>query len=148
MSDTSSENAFAESPSIMAHVSIGTNQFEKAVAFYDKVLGALGAKRIVNVDGFAIAWGKEFPEFWVQKPYDGKAAETANGTHFAFLASSPEMVDNFYSVGMAEGATDDGKPGPRTEYSEAYYGCFMRDLEGHKIEAMYWDFGKAPVTQA
>ncbi len=136
-----------EIPSIMSHVSIGTNNFEKAVAFYDKVLGTIGAKRIIEVGDFAIAWGKQFPEFWVQKPHDGKAAETANGIHFAFLATSKKMVDDFYNTGVAMGATDAGKPGPRVEYSEAYYGCFMRDLEGHKIEAMYWDEATAPVNE-
>lgn len=135
-----------ESPSIMAHVSIGTNKFDEAVAFYDKLLAVLGAHRIVDVPGSAISWGKQFPEFWVQKPFDGGEAQTANGTHFAFLAASKEEVDSFHAVGLAEGATDDGQPGPRIEYSEAYYGCFLRDLEGHKIEAMYWDFSKAPAS--
>jgi len=136
-----------ELPSIMGHVSIGTNQFDKAVDFYDKVLATIGAHRVLEVGGYAVAWGKQFPEFWVQKPHNGKPAETANGIHFAFLASSVEMVDNFFAVGMASGATDEGKPGPREEYSEAYYGCFMKDLEGHKIEAMYWDEAKSPVNQ-
>ncbi len=147
MTDQSTVQELAESsPSIIAHVSIGTNRFDDAVAFYDKVMSSIGAKRIVEVPGMAISWGKEFPEFWVQLPYDGKAAETANGSHFAFLAESQEMVDNFYEAGLAAGATDDGKPGPRPEYSDAYYGCFLRDLEGHKIEAMHWDYSKAPAT--
>lgn len=136
------------SPSIMAHVSIGTNQFNAAVTFYDKVLATLGARRVVEIPNMAIAWGKQFPEFWVQIPYNQQAAETANGIHFAFLADSKEMVDQFYAAGIDAGAKCDGAPGPRQEYSEAYYGCFLRDLEGHKIEAMYWDFSKAPVTAA
>ncbi len=136
------------SPSIMAHVSIGTNRFDEAVAFYDKVLGTIGATRIVEVPGFAIAWGKQFPEFWVQIPYNQEPAETANGIHFAFLADSQEMVDAFYQAALEAGASCDGKPGPRQDYSEAYYGCFVRDLEGHKIESMHWDFSKAPVTAA
>lgn len=135
-------------PSIMAHVSIGTNRFEEAVVFYDKVMATLDAKRIVEVPGFAIAWGKQYPEFWVQIPYNQQAAETANGVHFAFLAESKEVVDTFYKVALEAGASCDGAPGPRKDYSEAYYGCFLRDLEGHKIEAMYWDFSKAPVTAA
>ncbi|MCG8415131.1 MAG: VOC family protein [Pseudomonadales bacterium] len=143
---TTAENT--SSPSIMAHVSIGTNRFDEAVAFYDKLLATVGATRIVEVPGYAISWGKQFPEFWVQIPYNQQAAETANGVHFAFLADSKEMVDAFYKTGLEAGASCDGKPGPRQEYSEAYYGCFLRDLEGHKIEAMYWDYSKAPVTAA
>ena len=41
----------------------------------------------------------------------------------------------------AAGASDEGAPGPRADYGEAYYGCFVRDLDGHKIEAAYWDMG-------
>ena len=37
------------------------------------------------------------------------------------------------------GATDDGKPGPRPDYGEPYYGSFLRDPDGHKIEAAFWD---------
>ena len=135
-------------PSIMAHVSIGTNRFEDAVQFYDQLLATLGAKRIVDMPGMAVAWGREFPEFWVQIPYNQQAAETANGIHFAFLADNQAMVDAFYQAGMAAGASCDGPPGPRSDYSDAYYGCFLRDLEGHKIEAMYWDYSKAPVDAA
>lgn len=149
MSDTGSHTEQSlEMPSLMGHVSVGSNDFKKAVAFYDKVLKTIGATRIVEPHDGAVAWGRMYPEFWVQKPFNGKEAETANGVHFAFLALSKEMVDRFYEVAIAEGGLDDGKPGPRIEYSEAYYGCFVRDLDGHKIEAMYWDFEKAPVTAA
>ena len=147
MNESSSAQT-SSNPSIMAHVSIGTNRFDDAVVFYDRVLATLGAQRIVDMPGMAVAWGREFPEFWVQVPYNQQAAETANGIHFAFLADSTQMVDAFYQAGLAAGATCDGAPGPRPHYSDAYYGCFLRDLEGHKIEAMYWDFSKAPVDAA
>ena len=126
------------SPSIMSHVSIGTNRFDEAVEFYDQVLATIGASRIMEHEG-AVAYGKSFPEFWVQKPIDGARADRANGTHFSFLAANREQVQAFYDAGLAAGGTDDGPPGPRPEYGVAYYGCFLMDLDGHKIEAMYWD---------
>lgn len=127
-----------ENPSILSHVSIGTNDFEKAVAFYDRVLATIGSRRIME-HGEAVAYGKVYPEFWVHPPLDGAAATVGNGTHVAFFASSKEQVDAFYKEGMAAGATDDGPPGPRLQYGEPYYGAFVRDLDGHKIEAAYWD---------
>ena len=127
-----------ENPSIMSHVSVGTNQFEKATAFYDTVLATIGAKRIMEHPG-AVAYGKFFPEFWVQQPHDGSAAAIANGVHFGFMARSKAEVDEFYQVALAAGATDDGAAGPRSDYGAGYYGCFVYDLDGHKIEAMYWD---------
>ena len=127
-----------ENPSIMSHVSVGTNQFEKATVFYDTVLATIGAKRIMEHPG-AVAYGKFFPEFWVQQPHDGGAAAIANGVHFGFMARSKAEVDEFYKVALAAGATDDGAAGPRSDYGAGYYGCFVYDLDGHKIEAMYWD---------
>lgn len=67
-------------PSILSHISIGTNDFERAIGFYDKVLPTLGCKRIMEHPD-AVACGKQFPDFWVQIPNDGKSATTANGTH-------------------------------------------------------------------
>ncbi len=48
-------------------------------------------------------------------------------------------MDAFHRAAIAAGAVDEGAPGPRPEYGEPYYGCFVRDLDGHKIEAAYWD---------
>ena len=124
-----------EIPSIMNHVSIGTNRLIEAVAFYDAVLTTIGASRQHEVPGIAVAYGKYFPEFWVQQPLNGGAATVANGTHFAFLAPSRAAVDEFYRVALENGATSDGEPGPRPEYGPGYYGAFVYDLDGHKIEA-------------
>jgi len=125
-------------PSILSHVSIGTNDFDRAVAFYDRVLPTLGCRRVDSYEG-AVSYGKAFPEFWVQVPIDGGPAQVGNGTHIGFIAPSREAVDAFYREAMAAGGRDDGAPGPRPLYSERYYGCFVRDLDGHKIEATFWD---------
>ena len=118
-------------PSLMAHVSIGTNDFEKAVEFYYKVLGVLGAHRIIDFPG-AVAWGKQFPEFWVQLPFDGAAAQKANGTHFAFLADSTDDVDKFHAAGLAADASDDGLPGPESNTARPTTAPFFVTSSGIK----------------
>lgn len=131
-----------ENPSIMNHVSLAVSDGEKSLPFYDAVLATVGARRIIEHED-AIAYGKLFPEFWVHTvPFDGGEAETANGVHFAFFADSEEMVKAFYEVALANGGTDDGPPGPRPLYGAPYYGCFIRDPDGHKIEAAFWDASK------
>ncbi len=129
---------------MIAHVSLGTNNLDKALEFYDSVLGCIGVKRIIDIPNIGAAYGRMNPEFWVQLPCDGQPAGIANGVHFAYHVESIEQVHAFYLAAIEAGATDEGKPGPRSEYSEAYYGCFVRDLDGHKIEAMFWDKSKAP----
>lgn len=130
-----------EIPGIVSHVSIGTNDFERAKAFYDKVMAALGARRVEEFPG-AVAYGKMYPEFWVQTPIDGYPASAGNGTHVGFVAPSKEAVHAFYEAALAAGATDSGAPGPRPHYGEPYYGCFVRDPDGHKVEATFWDMSK------
>lgn len=127
-----------ENPSIISHVSLGTNDFERSAAFFDRVLAVLGCKRIVEHPG-AIAWGKLFPELWLQTPINGEPATCGNGTHVALVAASPEQVRAFWEAACAAGAQPDGEPGPRAEYGKPYYGCFVRDPNGHKIEATFWD---------
>jgi catechol 2,3-dioxygenase-like lactoylglutathione lyase family enzyme len=131
-----------EIPSILSHVSIGTNDFEKATAFYDRALAPLGCTRVMEHPG-AVAYGKAFPEFWVQTPIDGKPASVGNGFHISFIAPSKEAVDAFFAAAVEAGATDDGAPGPRPDYGPPYYGCFVRDPDGHKIEATFWDMALA-----
>jgi catechol 2,3-dioxygenase-like lactoylglutathione lyase family enzyme len=125
-------------PSILSHVSLGTNDFERAVAFYDAVLFPLGCKRLMEYPD-AIAYGKQYPEFWVQTPIDRQSATVGNGTHIGFIAPTKEAVHAFYEAALATGGVDEGAPGSRPEYSEPYYSCFVRDPDGHKVEATFWD---------
>ena len=124
-----------DNPSVLSHLSIGTNDFEEALTFYDAVLGTLGCSRELEHPG-AVAYGKEFPEFWDQTPIDGEAASVPNGIPIEFLATTNAAVDAFYEAALQAGGKAEGAPGPRPEYGEPYYGCFVRDLDGDKIEAM------------
>ncbi len=128
----------SENPSIISHVSIGTNDYEKARAFYNDVLAALDIKIIMEHPG-AVAYGRAYPEFWVCTPHNGKPATLGNGFHMGFIALDKAQVHAFYDAAIAAGATCDGPPGPRPLYGEPYYGCFVLDLDGHKIEAAFWD---------
>ena len=129
-------------PSILSHVSLGTDDLQRAATFYDAVLAPLGCRRIMEHSD-AIAYGRAWPEFWINRPFDERAASVGNGTHIAFNAASRDEVDAFHKAGIAAGATDDGPPGPRPDYGAPYYGCFLRDPDGHKIEATFWDLDLA-----
>lgn len=133
MNDSNDNN-----PSILSHVSIGTNNFDQAVAFYDTVLSILGCKRLMEHPR-AVGYGKQYPEFWVETPLDGQPATVGNGTHIGFIAPTKAAVHAFYDAALAAGGIDEGAPGSRPEYGEPYYGCFVRDPDGHKVEAAFWD---------
>jgi catechol 2,3-dioxygenase-like lactoylglutathione lyase family enzyme len=128
----------SDNPGIISHISVGTNDFTSARAFYDPVMATLGCKPVMEYED-AVAYGRQFPEFWVQAPKDGKPATIGNGSHVGFIATSKAQVHAFYEAAMANGGADDGPPGPREEYTPAYYGCFVLDPDGHQIEATFWD---------
>ncbi len=108
------------------------------VAFYDAVLSMPGIRKFLQHLG-ATAFGRAYPEFWIGVQHDGGKAAVGNGTHFGFLALSRAQVDAFYAKALELGAVSDGAPGPRPMYGPEYYGCYVRDLDGHKIEAQFWD---------
>ena len=72
-------------------------------------------------------------------PVNGHPATIGNGIHISFLADSAAAVNAFHAAALEAGAANEGEPGRRPHYGPAYYGCFVRDPDGHKIEAMYWD---------
>lgn len=121
--------------SVISHVSLGTNDYLRAKAFYDAVLATLQIRCVMDFDGGA-GYGRKFPEFWIQSPHDGGRASVGNGVHISFLANSINEVDAFHAKALELGGKDDGAPGYRPEYTPEYYAAFVRDLDGNKIEAM------------
>jgi len=120
---------------MLSHVSFGTRDAARAAAFYDPVLAVLGIRKRAERDG-AIDYGTSTAFFSLEKPTDGRPASVGNGVHIAFAAESRAMVDEFYRVALAHGGSDAGAPGLRPEYDPNYYGAFVRDPDGNKIEAV------------
>jgi catechol 2,3-dioxygenase-like lactoylglutathione lyase family enzyme len=125
----------ADSIPTLSHVSLGTSDFARAKAFYDAVLATLQMKCIAEFPGGG-GYGRRFPDFWIQSPHDGGPASAGNGVHVCFFAASRQEVQAFHARALELGASDDGAPGPRPEYSATYYAGFVKDLDGNKIEAM------------
>ena len=118
---------------IYTHITIGTNDLDKARDFYDKVLAPLGLKRLMNMDHGSF-YGVDGPEFMVVKPRDGKPATVANGLTIGFRAPGKEAIDEFYKTALELGGTDEGAPGFR-DFVPNLYAAYVRDLDGHKILA-------------
>lgn len=119
---------------MIGYVTIGTNDFDRAIQFYDKLFAVVGIKRLWKVDSMA-AWGPSRQEaaFCVTVPYDGNTASVGNGNMIALKVSSREEVAALYDRALELGGTDEGKPGPRGEHG--FYGGYFRDLDGNKLNA-------------
>jgi catechol 2,3-dioxygenase-like lactoylglutathione lyase family enzyme len=117
------------------HLSVGTNDVARAKAFYDAVLGVLGM-RVLQQSERAVDYGVSTLLFSVETPVENGPATVGNGVHIAFAAEHRSMVDDFHRVALANGGTDAGAPGLRPQYDAHYYGAFVRDPDGNKIEAV------------
>jgi catechol 2,3-dioxygenase-like lactoylglutathione lyase family enzyme len=60
----------------------------------------------------------------------------AAGAHICFRAPDRAAVDAFHTAALACGGRDDGAPGLRPNYHAHYYGAFVLDPDGHRIEAV------------
>ena len=118
---------------IFTHITVGSNNLDKARIFYDKVLAPLGLKRLHDMDNGSF-WGVDAPEFFVLKPRDGKPATVGNGMTIGFRAPNKKAIDDFYAIALQEGGKDEGPPGPR-DFVPGLYAAYVRDLDGHKILA-------------
>ncbi|MDE2377159.1 VOC family protein [Bradyrhizobium sp.] len=122
---------------MFSHVMIGTNDLDKAKAFYDALLGTLDV-RPARVDGHRIFYITKTGVFSVSKPIDGKAATPANGGTIGFAANSPEQVEAWHKAGVAAGGTPiENPPGIREASAGKLYLAYLRDLDGNKICAMH-----------
>ncbi|HSC18697.1 MAG TPA: VOC family protein [Rhizomicrobium sp.] len=123
---------------MLHHVSVGVRDVERAAQFYDPVLKTLGYRRVMEFLPYAIGYGetRQRPEFWIQLPHNQQPASTGNGVHVAFLAKSRQVVSKFHDAALKQGGSNGGEPGPRPDYGPSYYGAFIYDLDGNKVEAM------------
>ena len=122
---------------MFSHVMVGTNDLEKAKAFYDALLGTLEV-RPAKVDRHRIVYFTKTGTFSVSKPINGQAATAANGGTIGFAANSPEQVDQWHQAGIAAGGTSiEDPPGIRNASAGKLYLAYLRDLDGNKICAMH-----------
>src|SRR5437868_223575 len=121
------------------HVGFSVSDYDRAKAFYTQALAPLGYGLIMEVPGEvtgsgapAAGFGKDSkPDFWI-----GGEGKLPKPMHVAILADTRAMVDAFHRAALAAGGTDNGGPGLRPHYHADYYAAFVRDLDGHNIEAV------------
>jgi catechol 2,3-dioxygenase-like lactoylglutathione lyase family enzyme len=116
---------------MIGYVTLGTNDLPRAAAFYDALLGEIGAKRMMESEQF-VAWSvrPDLPGFGVAKPFDKKPATVGNGVMVALVVDSTAKVDALHRKALQLGGTDEGAPGAR---GEGFYAGYFRDLDGNKL---------------
>ncbi|MFA5990285.1 MAG: VOC family protein [Sphingomonas sp.] len=124
---------------MIGYTVLGTNNIDAARAFYDGLLGSIGATRIMefgeDLGGFTM-WGTGWdkPSIALTRPYDGNAATAGNGNMVALVVDERAKVDALHAKALELGGSCEGPPGLRgQEGAQAFYGAYFRDLDGNKL---------------
>lgn len=113
------------------YTTLGTNDLERASKFYDELLSEMNGSRVMENERM-VMWstGTDKPTVAVLKPFNGEPATAGNGSMLGISCESHSVVDKVHAKALSLGADDEGAPGNRTE---AFYGGYIRDLDGNKI---------------
>ncbi|CAN5333947.1 VOC family protein [soil metagenome] len=123
---------------MIGYTTLGTNDIDKALVFYDGLVGAMGGKRLMTMPddrGFTLyGTGRDRPMLAITRPYDGGVASAGNGTMVALAADSRAQVDAIHAKAIELGASDEGEPGLRGGVGATeFYGAYFRDADGNKF---------------
>ncbi|MDF1854093.1 VOC family protein [Pseudooceanicola sp.] len=117
------------------HISVAVRDLRIARDFYDKVLKSLNYT-VLAERPHTVGFGKRYPEFWLNHRPDMGPVPGDTGVHICLRAPSKAAVQAFHAAALAAGGQSDGAPGPRQGEMTGYYGAFIKDPDGNKIEAV------------
>ena len=121
---------------MFSHITLGTNDLERARRFYEPVMATLGVDQPFKLPATLVFGELAGLKLFIVSPFDGGEAKPGNGPHAAFLAPDRSAVDAFHAAALAHGGTDEGAPGLRPHYHANYYGAYVRDPDGNKLQAV------------
>ncbi|MBO6521385.1 MAG: VOC family protein [Rhodospirillales bacterium] len=117
------------------HVSVAVSDLTASAGFYEEILEPLGMTRMVDRER-TVGFGKRYPEFWLNARPDMMPVDHDAGHHVCLRAPSEAAVKSFYERAIDHGGWGDGAPGIRKASMTSYFGAFIRDPDGNRIEAV------------
>lgn len=124
---------------MIAYVTVGADDLDRAKRFYTAFLPALGYSLDEGPEGLSFVLpvppGERpvSPDFYVKPTFDGRPASTGNGTMIAFEVQNQQQVRELHAAALAAGGADEGAPGFRAAYGPHFYVCYLRDPQGNKL---------------
>ncbi len=127
---------------MFSHIMLGSNDIEQSKRFYDAVLGSLGAgepfRNQAASGHIRLFYRHDGNTFCISEPINGEPATCANGATFGFKCNTPEQVQTFHDIAIANGGQSiEGPPGLRESPMGAMYLAYVRDPDGHKLCAYH-----------
>ena len=125
---------------MIGYVTIGVNDIEQSVVFYDAVFKPLDYSRHFKGGGWA-GYGLDGKagglDVYLATPANGQPATLGNGSMLGFKAKDRAAVDAFYSAALEAGGSDEGPPDVRGTNDPPFYGAYVRDPVGNKLCAFF-----------
>ena len=122
---------------MIGYVTIGTQDLERARAYYDALFATIGGKRLLQLEdqrGFTMyGTAMNRPAVVVTRPYNGEPMHAGNGNMVALVMDATDKVDAFHAKALELGGSDEGAPGYRGDPKFGYYFAYFRDLDGNKF---------------
>jgi catechol 2,3-dioxygenase-like lactoylglutathione lyase family enzyme len=121
------------------HMGVQVADVEASLAFYLSAFGPIGMREAMRFpDGgdsivVGLSGSDGVPDFWLSKARGSETREL----HVAFRAADRDAVDAVHVAAVAAGAEVLHAPREWPEYHPGYYGVYLRDLDGHNVEAVY-----------
>jgi catechol 2,3-dioxygenase-like lactoylglutathione lyase family enzyme len=122
------------------HVSIPVRDLNASKEIYRSLLAPLGLVCLVERER-SVGFGKSYPEFWLNLRPELEPILANFGAHAALRAPGEEAVRAFFASAIAAGCANAGEPGIRQAEMGAYFGAFIHDPDGNKIEAVHFPRG-------
>jgi catechol 2,3-dioxygenase-like lactoylglutathione lyase family enzyme len=119
---------------MLDHVSVAVRDLHASAGAYERVLGAIGLRRVVERPA-TVGFGKKYPEFWLNARPGGAVLPSDTGIHICLRAPDEDAVRAFHAEAIKAGWADSGAPGPRHGEMTGYYAAFVQDPDGNKLEA-------------
>ena len=123
---------------MLDHLGVQAADVEAALTFYVRSFGPIGMHEIMRYetpDGLVVGLGGTdgMPTFWLSPAHGAETREV----HVAFRAPDRAGVDAVHEAAVAAGLEVLHAPREFPEYHPGYYGVFLRDLDGHNVEAVH-----------
>ena len=123
------------------HVDLTVNDLARSIPFYEKVLGALGFRRVPHAT--YVVWANAHLAIGL-RPAERDAAFDRYRVglhHLALRVRSRDEVDRFHDLLVREGITVLDPPAEYPEYGPRYYAVFFADPDGMKLEVVHFPWG-------
>lgn len=119
------------------HLGFAVTDVSRSVNFYLSVFEPIGIVEVKRVDtpaGPVVGLGTGAdPSFWLSAI--GQPVESE--LHLAFHAPDRLAVDQVYERAVSQAVEILHAPRVFTEYHPGYYAVFLRDPDGHNVEAVH-----------